>query len=324
MYCLPEEKTNRQILTIFVDLQGFSGNFYIFIIWIEGVSESSRFKIFKMSEQSKNYTLSNEKHIEVSLTSKTVSPEAAGVLFQKTEEEVKTLIEKASKRFGLKDNGENYNLHQIICAGYVAKNCEISAFKVWLLETQNPEASEKEIQEISDQFFKDLRQETDFYLIDDLVFWYHICELCIKSVNFDKKPTSIEEFFEEMQNKMYWAAFRLTPAEMVHQRIGSEKPYLGLHRFLGEIPEIFDVLQARNYLTEEEEVKLSGLINFYWSISVKQLIKEGEMTKRDWISKLEGLLQMTGYLILINDGNVSNTQMEEYAKEEYGKFIESF
>lgn len=294
------------------------------MICVEAVSVSSRFKIFKMTEQSKNYTLSDGKQIEVSLISKAISPEAAGILFQKNKEEVKSLIEKASKRFGLKDTGENYSLNQIICAGYVAKNCEVSAFKVWLLEAQNPGASEKEIQEISNQFFNDLRQETDFYLIDDLIYWHHICELCIKTVNFDGKSTSIEGFFEEMQNKMYWAAFRLTPAEMIYQRIGSEKPYLGLHRFLGEMPEFYDVLQARNYLTKEEEEKLSGLINFYWSISVKQLIKEGEMTKRDWISKLEGLLQMTGYLILINDGNVSNTQMEEYAKEEYGKFIESF
>lgn len=53
------------------------------------------------------------------------------------------------------------------------------------------------------------------------------------------------------KGKQYYAAHVNTAAEIIYNRADSNKLFMGLTNFKGELPSINDIEIAKNYLTEE-------------------------------------------------------------------------
>jgi hypothetical protein len=62
-----------------------------------------------------------------------------------------------------------------------------------------------------------------------------------------------------VQNKIHWAITGQTAAEIIHQRVDSNKVNMGLTSWRGENIRKSDVTVAKNYLAEDEILALNNI-----------------------------------------------------------------
>ena len=108
--------------------------------------------------------------------------------------------------------------------------------------------------------------------------------------------------------------------EVIYERADSEKPFMGLTTFKGDIPILSEVVIAKNYLNEEELKVLSNLVSGYFDFAEIQAIRHNPMYMEDYIKQLDTILSSTGEKLLIGAGTVSHEQAIEKAKSEYKKY----
>ena len=105
------------------------------------------------------------------------------------------------------------------------------------------------------------------------VLYRQVLDLYATSVDYDPRSEDSIEFFKIVQNKLHFAAHGHTAAEVIYERADSEKPFMGLTTFSGEVPALKDISIAKNYLNEEE---LKVLNNVEVVIMMRNCGLEGE------------------------------------------------
>jgi hypothetical protein len=129
-------------------------------------------------------------------------------------------------------------------------------------------------------------------------------------------------FFKTVQNKMHWAAHGHKVAEIIYQRVDSDKPNLGLSNFKGKKPTKQEIEVAKNYLSEDELNILNRIVTAYLKLAEIQALNQEPMYMKDWIEQLDTFLKMTRKDILNHAGTVSHQQALEKAHKEYKKYKE--
>jgi hypothetical protein len=96
-----------------------------------------------------------------------------------------------------------------------------------------------------------------------------------------------------------------TAAEVIHQRADAGKPLMGLLTARpGKRIRLGDVAVAKNYLTEEELQTLNRIVNLYIEYAELQALERKPMTMRDWITKLDEFLIISGRKLLDHAGKI--------------------
>lgn len=139
-------------------------------------------------------------------------------------------------------------------------------------------------------------------------------------MDYNPKAEETIRFFKIIQNKFHYAAHGNTAAEVIYKRANAEKPFMGLTNFKGELPSINDIEIAKNYLTEEELRMLNNLVSGYFDFAEFNAIKHKPMRMKDYINRLDKILNSLDADILRNAGKVSHKSAVEKAKNEYKKY----
>lgn len=111
-------------------------------------------------------------------------------------------------------------------------------------------------------------------------------------------------------------------AEIIFDRVDSEKEYLGLTNFKGDYPTIREAEIAKNYLTEEELNILNRMVSAYLDVAEINVLDRHPMTMQDWVNELDSFLKMTRKDILNGSGSVSHKEVLEKAHKEYDKYMQ--
>ncbi len=82
----------------------------------------------------------------------------------------------------------------------------------------------------------------------------------------------------------------------------------------------YDVIIAKNYLSEKELKDLNRIVNMYLDYAQMQAENHNAMTMEDWVEKLNAFLKFNGKEILHNAGKISAKVAQELAYKEYDKF----
>ena len=114
-----------------------------------------------------------------------------------------------------------------------------------------------------------------------------------------------------------------TAAELIFNRVDSEKENLGLTNFKGKYPTRSETEIAKNYLTEEELNILNRMVSAYLDVAELNALDKRPMTMQDWIDELDSFLKMTRKDILKDNGSVSHEQALKKAHEEYDKYMQA-
>jgi hypothetical protein len=126
-----------------------------------------------------------------------------------------------------------------------------------------------------------------------------------------------------VQNKLHWAIHGQTAAEVVYSRADADQPNMGLTSCkdapLGKIQK-FDVVVAKNYLTEPELAQLTRLVNAYLDVAEDMAQRKIPMTMQDWETRLNRFIEATDREVLQDAGKVTAEIAKAHAESEFEKY----
>ena len=223
-----------------------------------------------------------------------------------------------------------YNLDMIIAVGFRVKSNEGTKFRIWankklkdyLVKGYNINV-ERFKNNGADSYFDELLDKIRDIRSSEKVFWRKILDIYATSIDYDPKKEITINFFKTVQNKMHYAVSNNTAAEIVYNRVDSNKENIGLTNFKGDTPTRKETEIAKNYLSMEELQVLNRLVSAYLDVAEINALKRKTMTMKDWIGELDSFLTMTHNDILHTKGTVSHEEALKKAHEEYDKYMKN-
>ena len=221
-----------------------------------------------------------------------------------------------------------YNLDMIIAVGFRVKSNEGTKFRIWannklkdyLVKGYNLNV-ERFKNNGNDPYFDELLDKIRDIRSSEKVFWRKILDIYATSIDYDPKKDITINFFKTVQNKMHYAVSKNTAAEIVYNRVDSNKENIGLTNFKGDTPTRKETEIAKNYLSMEELQILNRLVSAYLDVAEINALKRKTMTMKDWIGELDSFLTMTHNDILHTKGTISHEDALKKAHEEYDKYM---
>ena len=173
-----------------------------------------------------------------------------------------------------------------------------------------------------DYFEKQLEKIREIRL-SERRFYQKITDIYATAVDYDATATATKRFFAAVQNKLHYAVHGQTAAEVIYDRADAEKENMGLTTWEGA-PESkihkYDVVIAKNYLTEFELKQLERIVNAYLDMAELMAMRHVPMTMEDWEQRLNGFLTMLDHKILQDAGEVSAELAKQHAETEFEKY----
>ena len=247
------------------------------------------------------------------------------------------LLEKATVNYQLTVQNEGirevrrkvayYNLDMILAIGYRVRsprgiqfrNYATTILKEYLIK--GFAMDDERLKNLSGgSYFKELLDRIRDIRSSEKVFYRQVLDLFATSVDYNSKSNEAKCFFATVQNKMHFAIHNHTASELIYNRVDSDKEFMGLSTFKGELPTLSEAKIAKNYLTEKELKGLNQLVSGYLDFAERQAEKEVTMTMKDWIEHVDRILTATGENLLDGNGEISHNQMTNKVEKEYKKY----
>ena len=130
---------------------------------------------------------------------------------------------------------------------------------------------------LSDRYFEEHDSASGEIRLSERKFYQKITDIYATSIDYDVTAQATKRFFATVQNKLHWAIHGHTAAEVIVERADSTKEHMGLSTWTdaphGKIQK-FDVVVAKNYLTEHELKQLSRLVNAYLDVAEDMALRK--------------------------------------------------
>ena len=169
-------------------------------------------------------------------------------------------------------------------------------------------------------YFKELLERIRDIRSSEKVFYRQVLDLFATSSDYNANSPEAKKFFATVQNKMHYAIHHNTASELIYHRVDSEKEFMGLTTFKGDLPTLSEAKVAKNYLTERELRGLNQLVSGYLDFAERQAGREEVMTMEDWVTHVDRILLATGEDLLDNSGSISREQMKQKVDREYKSY----
>ena len=245
------------------------------------------------------------------------------------------LVEETSiRKIGISDFStkptNHYNLDVVISVGYRVKSVQGTQFRIWATQRLK-EYIVKGFALNDDRFktgtsmnyFNELQERIREIRLSERFFYQKIKDIYTTSKDYDPKDEKTIEFFKIVQNKLLWAISQNTAAELVYRRVDASLPLLGMQSLdktaKSKIKKT-DISIAKNYL-DENEIKLLGLlVEQYLAFAETMAQQQTPMYMKDWIARLDSILQLNGRELLTHAGKISHDRAIKKSNIEFEKY----
>ncbi|MBU0463133.1 MAG: virulence RhuM family protein, partial [Proteobacteria bacterium] len=183
-------------------------------------------------------------------------------------------------------------------------------------------------------YFNELQDRLREIRLSERFFYQKIKDIYTTSIDYDPKEEITVEFFKIVQNKLLWAISSQTAAELIYRRADGSLPLMGMISYdkdnTGKIKKS-DVSIAKNYLNEAEIKLLGLLVEQYLAFAETMAQQHTPMYMKDWIARLDTILQLNGRELLTHAGKIShqvaleksNLELEKYKEDQKRLSLES-
>ncbi len=225
-----------------------------------------------------------------------------------------------------------YNLDVIISVGYRVKSQQGTQFRIWATQRLKEYIvkgfalnDERFKSGNSMNYFSELQERIREIRISERFFYQKIKDIYSTSIDYDANDEKTITFFKVVQNKLLWAISQQTAAELVYRRVDATLPLLGMQSFDKKTAASIkkaDVSVAKNYLAEDEIKLLGLLVEQYLAFAETMAQQHTPMYMKDWIQRLDSILQLNGRELLDHAGKISHQMALDKSGAEYEKFKE--
>ena len=226
---------------------------------------------------------------------------------------------------------EHYNLDAILAVGFRVRSHRGTQFRQWAIGrlgeylvkgfTMDDERLKNPPGKGQKDYFDELLERIRDIRSSERRFYQKVLDIYATSVDYTPDAEASHRFFAAVQNKMHWAAHGHTAAEVIHERADAGQLFMGLQTTRpGGIVRKEDVAITKNYLTEAELQVLNRIVNLYIEYAELQALERKPMTMRDWITKLDEFLKISGRELLDHAGKISADSAKAKAELEYARY----
>ncbi len=225
-----------------------------------------------------------------------------------------------------------YNLDVIISVGYRVKSQQGTRFRIWATQRLREYIvkgfalnDERFKSGSSMNYFTELQERIREIRLSERFFYQKIKDIYTTSIDYDPGAESTIEFFRVVQNKLLWAISQQTAAELVYRRVDASLPLMGMQSFdkTGVPVRKGDVSVAKNYLNEDEIKLLGLLVEQYLAFAEVMAQQRTPMYMKDWIQRLDSIIQLNGRELLTHAGKISHQTAFEKSAQEYDRYREA-
>jgi hypothetical protein len=172
-------------------------------------------------------------------------------------------------------------------------------------------------------YFNELQERIREIRLSERFFYQKIKDIYTTSIDYDPKDENTIAFFKVVQNKLLWAISQQTAAELVYRRADAGLPLMGMQSFDKKGSQSIkkaDVIIAKNYLNEEEIKLLGLLVEQYLAFAETMAQQRTPMYMKDWITRLDSILQLNGRELLTHAGEISHQMALTKSGDEFEKY----
>ena len=279
--------------------------------------------------EDENVWLNQEQLVELYDTSKSNVSEHIKRIFEEGELDEISVVRKfrTTASDGKSYNVKYYNLDMIISLGYRIKSKVATNFRHWATERLKEYMikgftmdDERLKGNGGGNYWKELLNRIRDIRSSEKVLYRQVLDLYATAVDYNPKAEETLKFFKIVQNKLHYAAHGHTAPEVIYERADSDKPFMGLRTFKGDLPVLSDVVIAKNYLDEDELKVLNNIVSGYFDFAEIQAIRHNKMYMKDYIKDLDYILSSTGQKLLEDSGKISHEVAIKKVRSEYRKY----
>ena len=228
---------------------------------------------------------------------------------------------------------QHYNLSAIIAVGYKVNSERAVQFRKWatgIIESftikgyaMDDERLKNDGSILGKKYFEEQLQRIREIRLSERKFYQKITDIYATSIDYDVTAAATKRFFATVQNKLHWAIHGQTAVEVIVSRADTTKNRMGLTTWKdapkGKIQK-FDVVVAKNYLTENEMAQLQRLVSAYLDVAEDMALRQIPMTMQDWETRLNRFIAATDREILQDAGKVTAEIAQAHAESEFEKY----
>lgn len=227
----------------------------------------------------------------------------------------------------------HYNLQMIIAVGFKVDNERAIQFRKWANQivkdftikgwVMDDERLKNDGSILTKKYFEEQLERIREIRMSERKFYQKITDIYATSIDYDKTAKATIRFFSSVQNKLHYAISGNTAAEIIYNRADSQKENMGLTSWKGA-PDSkihkYDVVIAKNYLSETEIGQLERIVSAYLDLAEMQAMRHIPMTMEDWEKRLNGFLTLWDHDVLNDSGKISAEMAKLHAETEFEKY----
>ena len=256
-------------------------------------------------------------------------------IFHDNELQANSVIRKfrITAQDGKNYNTQHYNLTSIIAVGYKVNSERAVQFRKWATNiireytikayVMDDERLKNDGSILGKKYFEEQLTRIREIRLSERKFYQKITDIYATSIDYDISATATKRFFAAVQNKLHWAIHGQTAAEVIYHRADAQQEHMGLTSWkdapTGKIQK-FDVVLAKNYLTDNEIFQLQRLVNAYLDLAEDMANRNIPMTMADWEERLNRFIAATDRDILQDAGKISAEIAKTHALSEFEKY----
>jgi hypothetical protein len=230
---------------------------------------------------------------------------------------------------GKRYDTKHYSLSATIAVGYKVNSERAVQFRKWasaIVESftikgfaMDDERLKNDGSVLGKQYFEEQLQRIREIRLSERKFYQKITDLYATAIDYDSQAQATQRFFATV----HWAIHGQTAAEVIVSRADASKDHMGLTSWkdapLGKIQK-FDVVVAKNYLTESEMAQLQRLVSAYLDLAEDMALRQIPMTMQDWETRLNRFIAATAREVLQDAGKVTAEIARAHAESEFEKY----
>ena len=242
------------------------------------------------------------------------------------------IVQKEGNR-DVSRNVAHYNLQMIIAVGFKVNNERAVQFRKWANQivkdytikgwVMDDERLKNGGSILTEKYFEEQLERIREIRMSERKFYQKITDIYATSIDYDKTAKATIRFFTSVQNKLHYAVSGNTAAEIIYSRADRTKEHMGLTSWEGapnsKIHK-YDVIVAKNYLSEKEIGQLERMVSAYLDLAEMQAMRHIPMTMADWEERLNGFLKLWDHEILRDNGKISAEMAKIHAETEFEKY----
>jgi hypothetical protein len=223
---------------------------------------------------------------------------------------------------------QHYNLDMILSVGYRINSYRGTQFRIWATKqlrefvVKGFVMDDDRLKHGGSNYFDELTERVRHIRTSEVNFYKKVTAIFVTSIDYASSSEEAKTFYATVQNKFHYAIHGHTAAQLIVERVDSNKANLGLTTWTGKIVNKKNAVVAKNYLSDLELKRLELLVDQFLSFAELRSMEKLPMYMKDWVEKLDAFIRLNEKDVLTSAGKVSRKEMESKVRKELDSYRE--